>query len=409
MSSEGSGLSVDTAHLVSSLFALLPIPLAVVDQQNRIVLSNSTFSEIFPDITELADTQLHEIVCPGRGIFELEILPLTDHGYRIVYGLDVSKEVSLRRQLTHLERRSERRAHRRSVACDLNELTRSAAAQREPHMRAARAALSFDLKSQLPRIAGDPDEIERVLLGLIVNAEKSIVFAQRQFGAIHIRTWTENGQVRLSISDNGCGISSGYIFSAGLENGSKDGKPQAISLESCAEIIKDHGGELFCWSGYDVGSTYTVEMPSMSAAVEKRSLTTPTDGRRLSNRAILVIADDVHVSEMIFDVLTRHGASVDLAESYSGAEPMLKSRRYDLIICDQNIPGLSGDRFRMNVESIVPGVFHRFLFVTADSVTAHTRSFFAQSGVDFIRRPFHVNDLMATVEQLLSQKPQQDS
>ena len=119
MTNEGSSLSVDTAQLVSSLFALLPIPLAIVDENDRIILSNSAFSEVFPDSSEVPERQLHEIVSPGRGIFDLEVLPLTDQGFRIVYGVDISKEVSLRRQLTHLERRSERKPTSRRVNCGL--------------------------------------------------------------------------------------------------------------------------------------------------------------------------------------------------------------------------------------------------------------------------------------------------
>jgi len=413
MTREGASLSVDSTQLVSSLFALLPIPVAIIDDNDGIVIANSFFKEIFPDSKTLRGAQTNEILVPGRGVFDLEILPLNDQGFRIVYGVDVSREVSLRRQLTQLERRSGRSAGatRERVPCDLNELIRSVAAAREPYTKAARIAVSMELSPNLAHVKGDPEDIEKVLIGLLTNAEQAILFAQRRFGAIHIKTWAESGYLRLSICDNGCGIGTRDIFSSSLDPFLRDGsQARPIGIGLCAEIVKDHGGELFCWSSYDAGSTYTMELPTTVAPVDFQSTALqPGESRRLAGRSILVIDDDVHVTELVFDVLLRHGAKVDLAESNSQALPFLQSKHYDLIICDQNIPGLSGDRFRTVVESLAPGVFQRFLFVTPEAVSGQTRRFFAQAGVEFIRRPFHIDDLMSTIEMVLRQNQPQRS
>ncbi len=139
MTKEGAQLSVDSAQLVTTLFALLPLPVAIVDDRDGIVIANSYFNELFPESRSLCGARLHEIVVPGRGTFDLEVLPLNDRGFKIVYGVDVSREVSLRRQLTQLERRSERsfKSDHQLVRCDLNELVREVAREREPFTKAA--------------------------------------------------------------------------------------------------------------------------------------------------------------------------------------------------------------------------------------------------------------------------------
>lgn len=401
MPKEGASLSVDSAQLISSLFALLPIPVAIVDENDRIVVANSYFNDVFPESTTLKGSRLHEVIVPGRGTFDLEVLPLNDQGFRIVCGMDVSREVSLRRQLTQLELRTQRacKPETERIPCDLNELVRSVARVRDVFARAAKIAVSMDLDPKLPRVKGDPEDLSKVLLGLITNAEQAIVFAGRRCGAIHIKTWVESDYVRLSVCDNGCGISTRDIYSSSIEPLLRDeSKVRPIGMGLCAEIVKEYGGELFCWSSYDSGSTYTMDLPYVTVPSERRAIGDAGETERFAGRSILVVDENVHMTELVFDVLTRHGASVDLAESHRDAAEFVKSRRYDVIVCDRNMAGL-----------LKPGAFQRFVFVTEEAVNAQTRRFFAQAGVEFVRRPFHINDLMSTIEALLNQQQPQGS
>ena len=49
MTTDGSAPAMDSMQLIASLFALLPIPVAVADEKGSIVLSNSSFAEVFHD------------------------------------------------------------------------------------------------------------------------------------------------------------------------------------------------------------------------------------------------------------------------------------------------------------------------------------------------------------------------
>src|SRR5439155_2631650 len=104
MTREGTGIATDSTQLISSLFALIPIPVAIVDDGGRVVLANSAFSDLFPDITSIQSIPQHELEIPGRGLYELETVPLTDQGLKIVYATEITNEVQLRRQVVHLEK-----------------------------------------------------------------------------------------------------------------------------------------------------------------------------------------------------------------------------------------------------------------------------------------------------------------
>src|SRR2546422_11578926 len=104
MTREGTGLATEPTPLVTSLFALIPVPVAIVDDNGRIVLSNSAFADLFPDLKDIQSIPHHELEIAGRGTYELETVPLNDQGLKIVYATEITNEVQLRRQVVHLEK-----------------------------------------------------------------------------------------------------------------------------------------------------------------------------------------------------------------------------------------------------------------------------------------------------------------
>jgi signal transduction histidine kinase/CheY-like chemotaxis protein len=467
---EGTGLATDSAHLVSSLFALIPVPVAIVDNSGRIILSNSAFADLFHGLQNIHTVPQHELEMPGRGTYELETVPLNEQGMKIVYATEMTNEVLLRRQVVHLEKmaaigrlvsgvahelnnplagilgyaqlvaRSEldpatrrmtevilaqaERAGKivqnflslaaktdpKRVSFDLNETIRTVIQLREYQENVDDIVITADLSEDLPHAWGDSHQIEQVLLNLIVNAEDAIADAQRRPGSIHIKTAVEGGRIHTTITDNGSGIHArdmSRIFDAFFTTKEKQ-RGTGLGLSICADIVKDHDGELYAWSTYGSGSTFTVEMP-VRKAVEQEEMPPlrTSQGQLLRGKHVLVIDDEVHITELIFDVLARQGARIDLANSGMDALSQIKKKDYDVIICDQRMPGISGQRLYRLVESLNPEMRHRFLFVTGDVVNAQTKRFFTQAGVRYIRKPFRIQELVDGIEGMLSRNQTQ--
>jgi CheY-like chemotaxis protein len=87
-----------------------------------------------------------------------------------------------------------------------------------------------------------------------------------------------------------------------------------------------------------------------------------SQGQSLHGKNILVIDDEIHITELIYHVLVREGASIDLANSGADAFNQIKTKDYDVIICDQRMPGISGQRLYRVLESSNPEMRHKFLF-----------------------------------------------
>jgi two-component system, cell cycle sensor histidine kinase and response regulator CckA len=465
MTREGTGIATDSSHLITSLFALIPVPVAIVEQDGRVILANSAFADLFQNIQNVQSLRHHELDLPGRGTYELETVPLNDHGQKIVYAAEITKEVQLRRQMAHLEKmatigrlvsgvahelnnplagilgysqvvsrceldpsmrrmvdvilsQAERarkivqnflslgaKTEPKRVAFDLNDVIRNVIQLREYPESVDNIAVKTEFAENLPYAHGDPHQMEQVILNLVVNAEDAIGDANRRPGSIHIKTSVEGGRIQITVADNGAGIYArdmGRIFDAFFTTKEKN-RGTGLGLNICAEIVKDHGGELYVWSTYGAGSTFTLELPIREKIEpELAEPVRASQGQSLRGKRVLVIDDEVQITELIFDVLARQGARIDVANSGLEALDQIKKKDYDVIICDQRMPGVSGQRLYRLVESFNPALKHRFLFVTGDVVNAQTKRFVTQAGVPYIRKPFRIHELVDAVEGLLS-------
>ena len=313
MTKDGTALALDSAQLISSLFALLPVPVAIMDDRGRVLLSNSSFSETFQGMVSISIDLQREVEVIGRGTFQVQVLPLNEQGFKFVFATDVSDQAKLRKQVSHLEKMAavgrvltgvahelgtpladiasyailmERskltpevqymvgnmltKAERatclvqnlltlagitapKRVSIDLNAIVRETLERSGRRQRMGQFDVTLDLDSNLPKAVGDPAQIEQVVLALLINAEDSIADAQnRRPGSIQIRTCARTGRIQLHVCDNGYGRDAARIFESN-ENG--------VGLNICAEMVKDHGGELYAWSSYGGGSTLTLELP----------------------------------------------------------------------------------------------------------------------------------------------------
>lgn len=111
----------------------------------------------------------------------------------------------------------------------------------------------------LPRILCLPGHLNQVFLNLLLNAAQAIAGQ----GRIVVQSDVFDNQVRIRISDNGCGIPEGNLghifepFFTTREVGSGTG----LGLTVCRDIVQAHGGHIEVESKVRVGTMFTVYLP----------------------------------------------------------------------------------------------------------------------------------------------------
>ena len=106
---------------------------------------------------------------------------------------------------------------------------------------------------------------------------------------------------------------------------------------------------------------------------------------------ILIIDDDIHIGNMLQELLCAKGYSVSRA--YSGTEAMLvlEGKRPDLILLDLMLPGLSGEELLPKIKETP------VIVVSAKADVADKVSLLMNGACDYITKPFDVGELMARI------------
>ncbi|MCY7314387.1 MAG: PAS domain-containing protein [Rubrivivax sp.] len=234
---------------------------------------------------------------------------------------------------------------------DWCELLRRIVDASRPQAEAAGLRLFYEPTREPLLSLFDPVRADQVVWNLLSNALK---FTPRG-GSVRVSLADDGDNVRLSISDTGCGMAADYLphvfdmFSQEPADQRRRDDDRAdvgnsgmgIGLALVQELMQAHGGRVQARSdGPGRGSEFTVWAPRHAGTAPPPS---PADAPSVLQGLRLLLVDDspdsVESLGMLLEVI---GASVSTATSGAQALELLAQERYDLLISDVSMPGMSG-------------------------------------------------------------------
>jgi two-component system NtrC family sensor kinase len=123
----------------------------------------------------------------------------------------------------------------------------------------------------LPRFESDPAQLQQVFLNLLNNAIDSL--KGRNDGEIRITAARSDGNVAVSVADNGCGIAPEHIEKIFLPffTTKPVGQGTGLGLSTCYGIVERLGGKITVSSEPNAGSIFTVRLPLDNFAEKAKS------------------------------------------------------------------------------------------------------------------------------------------
>lgn len=192
----------------------------------------------------------------------------------------------------------------------------------------------------------DVTRLTEVIMNLVSNAIKY----NRPGGNIHIRTTlNDSGCVRISVQDDGIGISPAYAkkifepFTRAHEE-SHDIQGTGIGLTIALNLMELMGGSLDFISQVGKGSTFWVDIPR-STGVEQGGESRSTEVRQsvLTPCRVLYVDDNVVNCLLLEKWFSRQlGADVIIAHSAREGLSMVERERPDVVLTDIHMPGENG-------------------------------------------------------------------
>jgi two-component system NtrC family sensor kinase len=120
------------------------------------------------------------------------------------------------------------------------------------------------LGENLPRLLGDKNQIEQVLLNLISNARDAMEESSRKLLTIQTNLSRKGQKIELRVSDTGLGMTSEQIeqiFNPFFTTKDYD-RGTGLGLSICYRIVDAHRGKIEVKSQLNKGTTFIVRLPT---------------------------------------------------------------------------------------------------------------------------------------------------
>lgn len=295
----------------------------------------------------------------------------------------------------------------RIVDCSLNEVVEIAFDVAGYGLRAAGVTTNLDLDPTLPPVVGDPDQLAQVFTNLIVNAEHALS-EKGQEGILTLRTFYDSaaGESVAEVRDNGDGVVSelqARIFEPFFTT--KDvGSGTGVGLAFSHRVVVSHGGTLSLRSSPGSGASFFVRLKTVgppgapdAKSADHGGKPECTTAAQRSPRRILVVDDEIGVTELFKDLLEDAGYEVVTRNDAGLALELLETEDFDVILCDIKMPGIDGMDVLKAIETDNASYADRIAFVTGDSMSPQVADFLKQSGKHHIEKPVTSAELIDVI------------
>jgi signal transduction histidine kinase/FixJ family two-component response regulator len=269
--------------------------------------------------------------------------------------------------------------------------------------------LSFPLQGKPGRVRVGSSHLDQILTNLCVNARDAI----QGHGRIDITTgaaafdeaycanhpgFYPGDFLRLSVSDNGCGMKEEVLAKVfePFYTTKGPGQGTGLGLSTVYGIVQQNKGFIKVKSQLGVGTTFDIYLPRYDGplpAAPAESLAVPL-ARGQTN--ILLVEDEPAILQITSRILKNLGYTI--LPYPSPREALLRIRDHSqvhLLITDVIMPEMSGMELAKKVQPLFPGLKCLYMSgYTADSSQL-------EEGVHFIQKPFTIKELAEKVHEVL--------
>lgn len=230
-----------------------------------------------------------------------------------------------------------------------------------------RLHLRMRLEASHHHVRGDFARLQQVFWNLLRNAIKFT----SDGGSITLRSRNRpEGELEVSVCDSGVGIQPELLtrvfdpFEQGGDDVTRRFGGLGLGLSISKGLVELHGGKLFAASaGPQKGSTFTVELPTVSAAtMDDETMPAPAAPTEAFQDQvgvrILLVEDHMDSAKALARLLGTVGHKVVTANTIAGALKTARSGKYDLLISDIGLPDGTGLELmrQLRVDSPICGI-----------------------------------------------------
>jgi signal transduction histidine kinase len=292
-------------------------------------------------------------------------------------------------------------------ATDVNAALESALTMLRNELR-YRAEVKRDLAATR-LVGGSSARIGQVFLNLLMNAAHALPEGELRRNRLVVRSRDEGDDVVVEVQDNGPGIPAEVmprIFESFFTT-KPPGVGTGLGLSISREIVRSAGGEIEAVSNAGKGALFRVRLPAVPDATPVDPTPTPLIGRH--RYRILAIDDETLLLKAYRRMLSEHHDVVLAAGGQDALSLLEEDRAFDVVLCDLQMPEVSGADVYRQVSQRWPGLEQRFIIITGGAFSPEGRRFLDEGLVTSVNKPFQLAEILELIERRVATITRLDS
>jgi len=213
---------------------------------------------------------------------------------------------------------------------------------------------------------------------------------------------TPGAYMQLKVSDTGVGMDAATISKIfePFFTTKEVGRGTGLGLAMVYGSVKQHAGYIEIASEPGAGSTFTISLP-VNETPAGPAARVPLKQQHPGSETVLVVEDQEQVLRLASVMLARNGYRVLTA--LSGRDALQKAASFPgdihLVISDVIMPDMNGKELYERISEVRKDI--KILYMSGYPAEVIGTHGILDSGINFIRKPFSVQEFTAKVRQVL--------
>ena len=319
--------------------------------------ANALKDQFLANVSHELRTPLNSIIGFSELLKEQVIGPLNEKQLQYVQNILQSGEhlLSLINDILDLSKVEAGTLEVESVPINLKEVLQWGLFMQKERAKKHNISLNLDVDGEIGVVRTDPTRLKQILFNLLSNAVKFTPDG----GSVSVKAKKLNGEIQISVSDNGIGIPKDRIddifepFVQLDSSLSRQYEGTGLGLALTRRLVELLGGRIWVESQLGKGSTFHFTIPvelEKGKNGERRSIKIPIPkGKKVSaekrEKVALIVEDDLNFASLLREYLEDLGCRTAIALSGEEGLRIARQLKPDLITLDIMMPVMDGWQF----------------------------------------------------------------